>query len=385
MCGEEMDSYYAPSERSSSNELQGQMTTTSESPVVDALLRLVGGLIAVLNEDRQIVALNESLLKMLGINDAAKTFGLRPGEALGCVHADDMPGGCGTSKWCKTCGAAIAIVTCLGTNQTVERLCAAEVEREGKKSDLQLSVRATPIRVDGRRFVLLFLQDITADQQRAAFERVFLHDLSNTITALQGAGELLRLEPDSASAADIIHRLSERLAREVELHRAFLASDVSHIHPVFDSVSIDELIKSLSRQYTGHPAACDKQVVFPAGPPDLTVRTDVALLLRVLANMFTNALEASLPGDEVRIQVRAVDGGDSHMIEFSVWNRQPIASERQLRIFQRNFTTKAGVGRGLGTYAVKLIGEEILGGRVWFESSPGTGTTFYLRLPLTPT
>jgi sensor histidine kinase regulating citrate/malate metabolism len=49
-------------------------------------------------------------------------------------------------------------------------------------------------------------------------------------------------------------------------------------------------------------------------------------------------------------------------------------------MFQRNFSTKDGMGRGLGTYSMKFLGEEILGGRVSFTSDPENGTTFSLRL-----
>jgi sensor histidine kinase regulating citrate/malate metabolism len=46
------------------------------------------------------------------------------------------------------------------------------------------------------------------------------------------------------------------------------------------------------------------------------------------------------------------------------------------RIFQRNFSTKAQAGRGVGTYSMKLFGEKILGGKVSFTSSREDGTVF---------
>ncbi len=66
---------------------------------------------------------------MLGIDDLAKALGLRPGEALQCIHADDEPSGCGTTKFCSTCGAAIAIVSSLKHNKSVERICALSSNR----------------------------------------------------------------------------------------------------------------------------------------------------------------------------------------------------------------------------------------------------------------
>ena len=56
--------------------------------------------------------------------------------------------------------------------------------------------------------------------------------------------------------------------------------------------------------------------------------------------------------------------------------------EQTLRIFHRNYTTKEGQGRGLGTYSMKLLGEKVLGGEVDFSTSPGGGIVFSLTLPL---
>ena len=66
---------------------------------------------------------------------------------------------------------------------------------------------------------------------------------------------------------------------------------------------------------------------------------------------------------------------------FSVHNPSVMPRTVQLQIFERSFSTK-GTGRGLGTYSMKLLSERYLGGRVWFSSSKGEGTTFYAEYPL---
>ena len=52
-------------------------------------------------------------------------------------------------------------------------------------------MKASPIRFGSRLFILLFLQDITSQERRAALERTFFHDLSNTLMALDGMSQLL--------------------------------------------------------------------------------------------------------------------------------------------------------------------------------------------------
>jgi signal transduction histidine kinase len=92
--------------------------------------------------------------------------------------------------------------------------------------------------------------------------------------------------------------------------------------------------------------------------------------------MTRNALEASQPGDIIRISCREV----GHEVEFRVHNPAVMAETVQLQVFQRSFSTK-GVGRGLGTYSMKLLSERYLRGTVTFESMDGRGTSFIARYP----
>jgi sensor histidine kinase regulating citrate/malate metabolism len=91
--------------------------------------------------------------------------------------------------------------------------------------------------------------------------------------------------------------------------------------------------------------------------------------------MIKNALEASLPGSTIKLKAQKVEDN----IILSVHNPGFIEHDTQLQLFNRSFTTK-GVGRGLGTYSMKLFGEKYLNGKVWFESSKEKGTTFFIRL-----
>jgi len=89
--------YFAPPERASEAVLFDEINCVAHNPLVDGLMYVANGLFAVLNEQRQILALNESFLNLMGIEDASEILGLRPGEYVRCVHACDMPGGCAIS------------------------------------------------------------------------------------------------------------------------------------------------------------------------------------------------------------------------------------------------------------------------------------------------
>ena len=157
-----MDTYFAPAERAGEKELAAEIKKVNKNPVMSGLLHSISGLLAVLDEHRQIIAINDLFLKNLGIEDPAEALGLRPGEALQCVHAHEKPAGCGTTRFCSTCGAAIAIVASLSQDKPVERICALGANRGGRTVDIALLVKSQPIKIDEKRFLLLFLQDITA-------------------------------------------------------------------------------------------------------------------------------------------------------------------------------------------------------------------------------
>ncbi len=375
-----MNTYFASPERANQQDLVAAIDFAGKNPVISGLLSSVGGLLAVLDQHRQIVALNDEFLQMLGIKNPACVLGLRPGEALHCVHAHKEPGGCGTSQFCSTCGAALAIVSSLEEDEPVERICALSILREDKVMDAALLVRSRPIQMEKQRFLLLFIQDITRQQQRAALERAFFHDINSMLGLLVGAAELMGQEKH-ADLAESVRRASMRLSKEVAVHR-YLMDQSAASQPSLNlmTITVAEIVEELRSFFASYQITYQQNIAFPISFPDVTVQSDLSLLLRVLCNMITNALEASCmeQGLGVKIWIEEEEG----WLAFRVWNAQAIPPDIALRVFQLHFSTKAEAGRGIGTYSMRLIGEQLLGGSVQFTSSKEVGTVFRFALPL---
>jgi hypothetical protein len=85
-----METRFAPPEKTDRRIFAGQVESISKSPIISKLLEATSGLLAILNENRQIVGLNEAFLNSLGICDSATALGLRLGETLNCVHASEL-------------------------------------------------------------------------------------------------------------------------------------------------------------------------------------------------------------------------------------------------------------------------------------------------------
>jgi two-component system phosphate regulon sensor histidine kinase PhoR len=113
------------------------------------------------------------------------------------------------------------------------------------------------------------------------------------------------------------------------------------------------------------------------------VRADAERLEDVLANLISNACKFSEPGSPVHVDVRR----EGEEAIFSVRDRGiGIPPEEVHRIFDRFYQVQRGAdrragGSGLGLYIVRGY-VTAMGGRIWVESTPGQGSTFFVGLPL---
>jgi signal transduction histidine kinase len=364
--------------RAAPDQLLREIDAVTRSPVVEALLQATDSILLVLNAQRQIVACNA----VAWDGDAEAARGLRPGEALDCRHSAGR-GGCGTARACETCGALGAILASSERQAPVEAECSVRSDPLAG-GGLEFGVRSTPLAIDGHAFTVVALRDVSAEKRRDALEHIFFHDVLNTVTGLRGwVDRLRRPGADVARVSARIETLTLQVEREILDHRVLRLAERGELVPRSALLRPAEILQQLEPVFSSNPIARDRRLELDAGPPELELETDAALLLRVLVNMTRNALEATPAGGTVRVwSERARDGSAApDAVRFSVRNAGVIPAEVQARIFERSFSTKAERGRGLGTYGMKLLGERYLGGVVSFVSTDDAGTVFSIRLP----
>ena len=372
-----MDTYFAPAKRTNRRKFKNQLFDISLSPLVDTLLKTMAGLMVVLNEDRQIVALNHAFLENIGVTDAEEVLGLRLGESLNCIHAQKDPSGCGTTPYCPSCGAAIAMMATIKDNKTNEQICALTTERDGVKNDICLLIRAQSLVVEDNRWILIFAQDITQQQFWANMERAFFHDINNILTSLIGNCQILSMDMPDNKEVKQIENASERLSNEIKIQKSL--SQYKDVRSFLRKVntSVNDLKNELNLIVSGHKSSKGKHIEELWPDDNLNIYTDIFLVSRILGNMIINALEATEKGGLVKISTMVEPG----YIKWEVWNKSFIPKDIQKRIFQRHFSTKSDIGRGVGTFSMKLLGEEHLKGKVAFKSFLKKGTTFTFQLP----
>lgn len=328
----------------------------------------------VLNRHRQIVFANQALLDLVGRKRPEEVYGLRPGEILDCIHAHETDGGCGTTEFCRTCGAVNAIIAAIGGKKDVKE-CRI-TNRDGESLDLR--IWAAPF-TDRKEFISFVVEDISHEKRRRVLERIFFHDVLNTAGGVRGLAELLKEEEDAQEAAelmDMIETAANTLIEEIDTQRALSAAETGDLAVEPDGVHVNELLKEVSDLYENHAVSQGRHIVIQPDPEDTEFTTDRTLVRRVLANMIKNALEASAVGGTVTIG----GGRRENAVVLWVHNQSYMPRTSQLQIFQRSFSTK-GKGRGLGTYSIKLLTERYLKGTASFTSTEADGTTFQISLP----
>lgn len=374
------DTHFAPAERADIRKLQAARDDFVYSPVATRLLDAVPDPAMVLYETRQIVIANSVLLRLMGLSNSDELMGMRPGEMLECVHSCEMPGGCGTSRSCRYCGAGQAIVECLHKGRITAQECRIRTRNEKDGGALDVFVQVTPIVARNRGFAVLHMRDISAERRRKVLERVFFHDLSNAAFGLRSVADALRNRApesqDDKELRETLYRAAVQISDELHSHRALLRAESGELVPDFTPVPVDAQVELVRSVYSGSEIAGGRNIVV-GEVPDVEIITDPMLLQRVLSNLVRNAVEATQPGGTVTISAR----DESEKVVFVVGNPGAMPEDVQHQIFQRSFSTKDGAGRGIGTYSVKLLTERYLGGEVSFTSREPEGTLFFVALP----
>jgi nitrogen fixation/metabolism regulation signal transduction histidine kinase len=371
-----LSTQYAPAERASLDALQDSIQELSTDAKLKALVDAVPNILIVLNQERQVVFYNAALLDLLESEDGNEAYGQRPGELLGCVHASETAGGCGTTEFCSTCGAVKAILTSLEGKRNIQT-CRIMLKNGGA---LDLRVWATPYQGEGQVYSIFTVIDISHEQRRRALERIFFHDVLNTAGGLRGFAELMQdsTPEEIDELSETVLEISEELINEIQAQRDLASAESGDLQIKKTEVHPVRFLEELKGLYSNHEVAKGKTIEIEKADV-VKICTDRVQLRRVVGNMLKNALEAIQPGQVVRIggaKVTEDHGG------YRFWVRNPgwIPREIQLQLFQRSFSTK-GQNRGLGTYSIKLLGEKYLNGEVGFASTQEKGTVFWLWLP----
>jgi signal transduction histidine kinase len=372
------ETFHAPATRSSASELAAQAALFAEDRLFTEVLNRIPTGLLILNAHRQIVYANQAAVGLAAPENLPARPGLRPGEFVGCIHARS-DSGCGTTQFCRYCGAVKAILQSQAGQAGIEE-CRILVQAPAGDQAVDLRVWTAPLAMGGQSFTFLAFQDIGDEKRRLLLEHIFLHDLRNTTSALKGFLSLLVAgEEDETRRNRYLHNLnllSDQILEEIQSQRVLLAAENGELALVPIRLSALNLLRDVFEVHIRPDLIDGRRLAIDSGSMDAPLENDPAILKRVLGNMVKNAIEASVPGETVMLGC----GQAGEEISFWVQNPTYMPENIRLQVFNRSFSTK-GIGRGLGTYSMKLLTDHYLGGRIGFTSTEPAGTRFTATFP----
>jgi PAS domain S-box-containing protein len=249
-----------------------------------------------------------------------------------------------------------------------------------------------PIGVDGRQIGLACIfKDITQFKQRDDLKTEFVttvsHELRSPLTLIHGYAKILRLtgnlndqqETYISSIIDCVDEMKNLVQNLLDLGRMD-AGDALEIK----EISVGEIAKQVMDTMGTQARQKDIEIELSLPEAPVFIEVDPIFLVQAVKNLVDNAIKYSRQGGSVHLQVRK----QADSVLFSIRDNGPgIAPLDQRKIFKRFFRSESQVGvnersgSGLGLAIVKSIAERH-GGKVWFESKLGKGSSFYLQIPL---
>jgi signal transduction histidine kinase len=249
---------------------------------------------------------------------------------------------------------------------------AAQLEQRGLENERLLNQA-----VDANRS----LED--ARQLRERFISMVVHELRGPLSVLIGYGQIVSQavrEGRPVKEASVDRMLSQSGQMRMLIEDL---SDLSRIEAGRFSLSVALCdLSVLAREIAAnHQMMTGKHTILVETPPEPVLgEWDCERLAQVINNLISNALKYSPRGGEVRVSVTTNDGSAVVTVSDQGVGLEPEDVPQLFLPFSRLTSTGHIKGTGLGLYVAKTI-VDAHGGRIWAESSPGRGSTFYFTLP----
>lgn len=261
-----------------------------------------------------------------------------------------------------------------------------QVIPEKSSQDQQLSYLVICNDVTGLKRTQLQLQQLN-DTKDKLFS-IIAHDLKNPFTSLLTYSELIYKKSSSLDRIKI-EQMATRMNHSAKEAYALLENLLSWssvqtglLRAVPELLSVRELLEQM-HSLMG-PLAQQKGISLVVGNIEQTnVFADRQMVATVLRNLVSNALKFSFQNGQVEIAVSQVDG----FALFSVADTGtgiPVESQAKLLEVGNKFSsigTASESGTGLGLVLCREF-IELNGGKIYFQSELGVGTTFFFTLPI---
>lgn len=253
-------------------------------------------------------------------------------------------------------------------------------ERKNAEDELEQLNQSLEKKVEERTQEL-----IESNKALESFSYLAAHDLQAPLRGVSGYASILQQEyadklgADGAAIIDIIMQQTRHMTQLIADLLNF--SRVSHTMISEQKVDLDEIVHDLSDRLSltysknSVPEIKHKQLGHASCDP--------ALIRQVWSNLISNALKYSSKREKPVVEIGREVNSDGEMIFYVKDNGTGFDMKnapKLFQVFQRLHSMSEFEGNGVGLALVKNIVTRH-GGRVWTESQPDKGATFYFSLP----
>lgn len=213
-----------------------------------------------------------------------------------------------------------------------------------------------------------------------ALSATVAHDMINITTPLQPLIDIMLRDADvDAESEEAVRRQTKRLSALAERLMSFSQSETTELASADINAMVHNTLALLNTEFN-HKSVKLNTHFGPDLPP---VMADENQMERVFLNLCINALEAMDEMEGQALEIRTFQDADEVVV--SIADNGPGLPENLTEdIFEPFYTTKDN-GTGLGLFSCRRIVQNDHNGVIEYESVPGEGTTFFVRLPVAPT
>lgn len=348
----------------------------------DALLESMGeGLLAV-DQDGRVVLVNSVAVQLLELPSRQNAIG---GLVYDIAHIYD------TSQNAEVRAEQHPAYTTLHSGTPVSNTFGFK-RGDGKK--ILLGLTANPVVLNGQTVgAIIIMRDVTkekeVDRMKTEFISLASHQLRTPLSAIRWFTEML-LSGDAgkitAEQEEFTKNIYDSTQRMIDLVNSLL--NISRIESgriIIDPKPTDlaELINGIVNDLKAKTAERQQTLLVSVHKDLPKINVDPRLIGQVYLNFLTNAIKYTPKGGEISV---FISRKGEEVVSQITDNGYGIPKEQQGRVFQKFFRAENIVktetdGTGLGLYLVKAIIESS-GGKVWFKSEEGKGTSFWFSIPM---
>ncbi len=261
------------------------------------------------------------------------------------------------------------------------------------RTKVPVSATASPVMLEGKvAGAIGTYRDVSKekeiDQAKADFISLVSHQLRSPLTAFKWVLELLKRQKKTSKYVrekiDYLYQSNDRLINLVNDLLSVSKIEVGGATVVKRRSDVKKIISDVVTVLTPDAEAKKQTIAVNIHSELVNSVVDPNLFSEAFKNILDNAIAYGPAGSEIGIRID--QKGLDYVI--SVHNDgQPIDEKDKPKLFTRfyrgvNATTQRPTGSGLGLFIAKSS-IETNGGKIWFESAPKKGTTFFFTVPIT--